>query len=328
MTINNIKIKNFTVFEELDIDLSSGINVFIGENGTGKTQLLKLMNILVRPKVKRKKHYDDIFEYFNIKNNKDVIRVYNNDNASAYVEVECDNSTIAYTITNIDISCNISNGEPIQWDNVYIPAKEILTNSKGFISIYDERYIPFDKSYKDLLSKSLLPNLRSLPALGINILPKLEKIMDGIVVVEDDVFYIQKNNGSQVVFDLEAEGIKKLALIWQLLVTGCIAKGSIVFWDEADSNVNPKLFSDIANILLELSRNGVQIFLTTHDYVLAKYIEVLKNDEDSVMFYSLYKNENGKIECEQDKVYEHIVNNSIRDENVVLYEAELDKVFG
>ncbi|WP_310604165.1 AAA family ATPase [Anaerosporobacter sp.] len=43
MAINYIKIKNFTVFKDTEINFSKDINVIIGENGTGKTHLLKLL---------------------------------------------------------------------------------------------------------------------------------------------------------------------------------------------------------------------------------------------------------------------------------------------
>lgn len=36
-----LKIKNLTVFQEADIEPSPGLNVFMGENGNGKTHLLK-----------------------------------------------------------------------------------------------------------------------------------------------------------------------------------------------------------------------------------------------------------------------------------------------
>jgi len=39
--IENLELKNFTAFSELNIDFSPKINVVIGENGTGKTHLLK-----------------------------------------------------------------------------------------------------------------------------------------------------------------------------------------------------------------------------------------------------------------------------------------------
>ena len=39
--IDKLKLKNFTVFGECEIDFSPGVNVILGENGTGKTHLLK-----------------------------------------------------------------------------------------------------------------------------------------------------------------------------------------------------------------------------------------------------------------------------------------------
>ena len=41
MSIESIGLKNFTVFKNFRIDVSSSINIFIGENGSGKTHLLK-----------------------------------------------------------------------------------------------------------------------------------------------------------------------------------------------------------------------------------------------------------------------------------------------
>ncbi|MGV8984286.1 AAA family ATPase, partial [Clostridium sp.] len=37
MSIAKVYLENFTVFEEEEIAFSNGINVIIGENGTGKT---------------------------------------------------------------------------------------------------------------------------------------------------------------------------------------------------------------------------------------------------------------------------------------------------
>jgi predicted ATP-dependent endonuclease of OLD family len=39
--ITRFKASNFTVFTDLNVDFTSGINIFIGQNGTGKTHLLK-----------------------------------------------------------------------------------------------------------------------------------------------------------------------------------------------------------------------------------------------------------------------------------------------
>ncbi len=39
--LEKIKFEKFTAFDSLDIPLSTGINIFIGANGTGKTHILK-----------------------------------------------------------------------------------------------------------------------------------------------------------------------------------------------------------------------------------------------------------------------------------------------
>ena len=41
MAIQKIILENFTVFKNAELDFCNGVNVLIGENGTGKTHLLK-----------------------------------------------------------------------------------------------------------------------------------------------------------------------------------------------------------------------------------------------------------------------------------------------
>ena len=41
--ITQIRVNNFTSFSNLDQGFSSGVNVVIGANGTGKTHLLKIL---------------------------------------------------------------------------------------------------------------------------------------------------------------------------------------------------------------------------------------------------------------------------------------------
>ena len=43
MIVKSIQLQNYTVFEDTDLTFGQGINVFIGENATGKTHLLKLI---------------------------------------------------------------------------------------------------------------------------------------------------------------------------------------------------------------------------------------------------------------------------------------------
>ena len=72
----------------------------------------------------------------------------------------------------------------------------------------------------------------------------------------------------------------------------------MLFWDEPEANINPKYIPVLAELLIMLESEGVQIFVSTHDYFLAKYIEVKRNEKSNVQYVSLYKDEDNKVQCE------------------------------
>lgn len=53
-----------------------------------------------------------------------------------------------------------------------------------------------------------------------------------------------------------------------------------------------------AKLLIMLESEGVQIFVSTHDYFLSKYIEVKRSKESEVQYISLYKDDEEKVQCE------------------------------
>ncbi|MEI3237288.1 MAG: hypothetical protein V8S35_07605 [Lachnospira sp.] len=59
--------------------------------------------------------------------------------------------------------------------------------------------------------------------------------------------------------------MRKLGLLWKLIRNGLLEKNSV--------RAPPELYPLVANILLALQKNGVQIFLATHSYNFAKYLE-------------------------------------------------------
>src|SRR5680860_955616 len=76
---------------------------------------------------------------------------------------------------------------------------------------------------------------------------------------------------------MTAEGFRKVGILHRLLCNGTLNPGvsGPLFWDEPESNLNPKLMKLLVQILLELTRNGQQIILATHDYVLLKWFDLL-----------------------------------------------------
>lgn len=330
MSVTKVQIKNFTVFEDIDISFSKGINVIIGENGIGKTHIIKIIYSLLN--IEDDNVVETVSKYFQSDNQNDgyfdnITRKNNDIQLKINSNVFKLNEKEDYIISKFSKKSNSNNTRYyFRYSNnkencVYIPAKDMLTHSEGFGSLYDERYVAFDKSYKDIVSKSLLANLKKIPNIGENILPKIEKIIGGKVIVENEVFYILKDN-LKVKFSTEAEGIKKIATLWKLIMNGNITENSILFWDEPESNINPILTKSIAEILLELSRNGVQIFVATHDYIFAKYIEVLMEDDNNVLFHSLHKKDN-IVQCESNRNFRDLKHNLI----ISSFNSLLDDVY-
>ena len=151
----------------------------------------------------------------------------------------------------------------------------------------------------------------------------LQKISTGKVTLLDDRFYLKPGTQAKIEFNLVAEGLRKIALLWQLLKNGTLEKGSILFWDEPEANINPKYIPVLAELLIMLEHEGVQIFVATHDYFLSKYIEVKRNQDSAVRYISFYKNEENKVQCEIAERFELLEHNTIMDTFRQLYREEI-----
>ena len=154
-------------------------------------------------------------------------------------------------------------------------------------------------------------------------LKAIEKIIDGTVFYDSkkDEFYLKKGNSKQE-FNLVAEGIRKMALLWQLVKNGTLEKGSVLFWDEPEANINPAYLSIIVELLYELQKSGVQIFVSTHDYMLAKYFETRRKDNTPLMFHS-FRREDEVVEYSSATKFGELKNNLI----IKSFDVLLDEIY-
>lgn len=339
MSVESIELRNFTVFNNLKINFLNGINVLIGENGTGKTQLLKAIYGDIQ--IAKSKNIDDISKYFKSVNVNDQFFV--KQVSPLFLEVKVSNihnkSDKEYLMGKMQLNMNgintsVESADECSYEIAYptkevnctfIPAKDMLTHSKGLVSMADKfSEFPFDKTLIDIIKIAQQWQLSKPPKIALKILPILERMMQGKVVVENEEFYVRKDSGEMVNFAVEAEGLKKIGLLWQLLMNENITEGSVLLWDEPEANINPKFIPDLVEILLELRRNDVQIFVTTHDYIFAKYFEVKRSKEDEIMYYSLYKTDAG-VKCESNANFRDLKNNTIMDTFIQLYKDEVER---
>ena len=126
-------------------------------------------------------------------------------------------------------------------------------------------------------------------------------------------------------FTLLAEGLRKLGLLWLLIQNGTLTAGSVLFWDEPETNLNPKLFGSVVDILLELQRQGVQIFLATHDYLILKQLDLQSTSEDEVAYHALHRDDRGDLVCNTTDSYLAIDPNAIAEAFSDVYDLEIQR---
>ena len=306
--IKKIELKKFTVFEDLALEFTDGINVLVGENAVGKTHVMKVMysamssvgadassllqkiNGVFRPDaIHRLIHR----QQGNLGTASLRVTRQDPDSQERYVRVEINRS--GAKCFNMQ---QWSKGE--RCNVAFLPVKDMLANAPGFISAYNERISFFEEIYPDIVSKALLMPLKGHSTSEKKALfAYIQDIIGGTVIESKEHFYLKSDSG-KLEFSLLAEGYRKLGLIYTLIQNGTLSKGGVVFWDEPEANLNPKLAKDVAKLIVMLNKFGVQVFIATHDYLFAKELEYAvrqENREELLNYYSFYsESESIKVE--------------------------------
>lgn len=338
LKISQVKVENYTVFQSAQSSFSDGINVLIGENGTGKTHLMKLLYSASQAADSRVSFSNKLVKTM-LPDDYNISRLLTRRPGSSHANIQI--------AARCEEDCNIKklkiafHSKTKKWDaevigenswentfqgesSIFIPTKEILSNSFNLNAAVEKGNVLFDDTYLDILNSAKVD-----ASLGRNeksrskMLRAIEAIIDGKVIYDakKDTFYLKKGNSKQE-FNLVSEGIRKMALIWQLVKNGMLDKGSVLFWDEPESNMNPSYIPVIVDLLLALSRNDVQIFVATHDYFFSKYIDARREPSDRIIYHSLYQN-NGELCWESESEFSLLENNGILETARRLYREEV-----
>lgn len=320
--LTGIKIENFTAFDNLEIELSEGINVLIGANGTGKTHLMKLLyGAMQQADSSAVKTMDQTLQGLFLPDSlgRLVKRSLGRGKGEFTVtrkEEDGVERSIRYELSTLGKSQTINSrtwSRQKQYNVVYIPVKDMLANSPGFKSLYEKRELYFESVYADIITMALLPPTKGPGSKEKGrLLDMIQDVIDGKVEKKNEKFYL-KNGQGNLEFTLLAEGYRKMGLLYSLIQNESISAGSVLFWDEPEANLNPRLASKVVKILLELQRMGTQIFIATHDYVMLKELELSTDSaQDHVAYHALYM-EDGKIKSQTTSVLKEINHNAIND---------------
>lgn len=336
--LEQIRFEKFTAFRELTVVFSPGINIFVGENGTGKTHILKA-TYAACDVAKSKGGFAEKINNVFYPSGKQIGRLVKRSSTSSKGFVEVSRKVADKSIrlrlsfsnhTPVPEKASVSGSTKAWTENpfeaAYIPVKDMMANAPGFRSLYEAREIHFEEIYVDIIRQAFLPPLKGpIDQQRKRLLNSLQKAMDGKVIAKNEEFFLRNKQG-ELEFTLLAEGFRKMGLLWILIQNGTLLKGSALFWDEPETNLNPKLMRAIVSVLLELHRAGVQIFITTHDYVILKEFDLQSEAADEIKYHSLFRNEETKeISTSATSSFSDIFPNAIDDTFGDLVTREIQK---
>lgn len=331
--IQGLYLSNFTCFSDLEVNFSDGINVIIGENGLGKTHLLKISLSMASS------NNQDIFSS-TPKSNLLLFSQFSEPSLTP-IQDQASHEFYAY-IFGINNRAQLGKNNQSDWKTVlthqlddkqnllFIPVNEMLSWYKGFIPAFENRESSIDYAYY-LLARNLAP----LPLKGDklkeqkNLIQDLESELGFKVIRRNDEFFIAFAQDQVHNSKLVANGINKLAQLIYLIMNGSLTKTSVIFWDEPEAGLNPKYIVLVAKFLQTLAKAGCQIFVATHDYLLSHTLSLaseyrdLEPDTPSIRFHSLYKTSDG-TQIESADTLPEIQHNSILDEYSRFYKTEED----
>ncbi|WP_349740511.1 AAA family ATPase [Roseateles cavernae] len=294
--LKNARFRNFTTTPNASWTFAPGLNVVIGENGLGKSHVLKAIYSLL--KVQSGK---------NVELTKTALEKAYADKLMAVMRPEAlgrlvkrkqgrDRCELELTMTNAAQSCAIgfaTNAKsqvdvssvptaPLALPPVYLPTRELVTLCPWFVPLYENYHVEFEEAWRDTVSLLGAPSIKGPREKTVAaLLEPLEAAINGKVVVDGPTgrFYLQVPGEGRMEMPLVAEGLRKIAMLARLISTGVLLEQGYLIWDEPETNLNPRLIKTVARSIVELSKRGIQVFIATHSLFLLRELEMLAEEE-------------------------------------------------
>lgn len=349
--LKSLHIENLTVFPEADFTFGKNLNIIIGENGSGKSHILKAAYcaIAVSARGAKDSASETPTKGFLATALADKFRNVFKPDELGRLASRCPGHTSCrlkyeFTPSNLDLEISFKTPSktevvvsrvPTEWAEkrpVFLPTRELLTISPGFVSLYETTHLPFEETWRDtciLLGAPLAkgPREKSIKEL----LVPLEEAMGGTVEIDKSGrFYLKVASGSMEMH-LVAEGLRKLATVARLIATGSLLDKGYLFWDEPEANLNPKVIKTVAKTILQIAASGIQVFIATHSLFLLRELHILQKrqfKELDTRCFGLHLATDGSVTLEQGESMDDIGSSTALDEDLQQSERYIDTEMG
>ena len=327
--LRSLTVSNFTAFGEARLDFAQGLNVIVGENGTGKTHLLKLPYAVAAVSSEEGRRRDsrvptkaflqariaeklvDVFRPEDGRLGRLARRQQGRNRCEVSIRFLRRGASIGFNFASQNKSEVVIDRVPKRWLDdkpVYLPPRELLTIYPGFVSLYETHNVEFEETLRDTCLLLGAPTVRGPRGRRIaGLLEPLEDQIGRVVLERNGRFYLRQPGTAIMEMPLVAEGWRKLAMLSRLIATGSILEKGVLFWDEPEANLNPKLIREVARAILRICESDVQVIVATHSLFLLREFEILlKNNFSDVdqKYFALKHDEYGVQVSQSEEVGE------------------------
>ena len=307
--IKSLEVSAFTVFHQAKLKFGKHLNVIVGENGAGKTHILKLAYSILATSFEEGRKPGAAAptkavlqtrlaeKLVNVFRPESLGRLAQRRQGVQRCEVKAigtkPTSNIAFGFTtksSAEVSIQTLPKEWVTEAPAYLPTRELLTIYPGFVSIYEGHYLEFEETWRDTCLLLGAPLRRGAKAAGVaELLAPLNEAMDGSIELDKNGrFYFVSPRG-RMEMPLVAEGLRKLAMLARLIATGALLDKGALFWDEPEANLNPKLIKKVAQSIIDLSAAGIQVFIASHSLFLLRELELRATKAIDARFFGLHQ---------------------------------------
>lgn len=336
-----IKLQSYGPITQLDWQNLGPINLIIGENGAGKTFIMKAMYVSLKALSQyklgddtqslRDKLLEKLKWTFEITKVGDLVQ------RGSSLPLECvakiSGKEFRYTfgadterqIREIENHCSRPDSGCL-----FIPAKEVLSIQNIILRLRDQDQVyGFDETYVDLARALLIQTKKGNFHSDIkNAREQLDELIKGRVYLDEETSNWMFKKGKQNFSIREAaEGVRKIAIFETLLGNRSIGQNSIIFIDEPEAALHPRAIVRFLDIVSALTTIGVQFVISTHSYFVVKKLALIAKERKlSIPTLSLSRTDGEQLaqECAYSNLRDSFPDNPIIDEAIKLYEKEVE----
>ncbi|MEA3288714.1 MAG: AAA family ATPase [Campylobacterota bacterium] len=293
-----LDLENIGIIKKASVKLD-GLTVIAGENDTGKSTVGKALYALIK----------------SISNDK-LYRINLNSNLNSYF--------------NNQIS---KNGKIIFQDldkkfKIYIKDDEVVDNSNEFRILLTDMYNPNIIMIETPLIWNLMKVFSKLPIIeqkmdialeypeimkdlhwnlsfkskneGIDIIPLISKIINGRFEQDDLGNYFFKKENENIELVNTATGIKYFGILQTLSKNNYLNENTILILDEPEVHLHPKWQLKMAQLIVELVKNGVKVLVNSHSPYMVEALQRYSDKEKLEDKTNFYLAEGGVIDKIED----------------------------